>query len=66
MDIIFCVETAIRVGFDLGYKIVVPEDMVAGNARDKDANGRTFELIKKTYGVIVNSEDLLRVWSSYI
>ncbi|MEJ0073100.1 MAG: cysteine hydrolase [Candidatus Saccharibacteria bacterium] len=30
-----CVETAIRNGFDLGYKIVVPADMVATTSADR-------------------------------
>lgn len=65
MDIIYCVESAIRNGFDLGYKIVVPEDMVAGNAKAKEFNERTLELVKKTFGVVVKSEDLVRIWQKY-
>lgn len=62
MDIIFCVETAIRNGYDLGYKIVVPTDMIAGNANSKIMNEKTLELIKKSYGVLTSSEELLHFW----
>lgn len=62
MDTVFCVETAIRNGFDLGYKIVVPDDLVAGNAKYKDMSNRTLELVKKTYGVITTSEELIEMW----
>jgi nicotinamidase-related amidase len=64
MDIIFCVETAIRNGYDLGYKIVVPTDMIAGNANAKEMNDRTLELVKKTYGVLTTSDELIEIWKS--
>jgi nicotinamidase-related amidase len=66
MDIIYCVETAIRVGFDMGYKIVVSEDIVAGNAKYKDLNNKTFEIVRKTYGVLTNSEELRNIWNEYL
>ncbi len=62
MDTIFCVETAIRNGYDLGYKIVVPADMVAGNAKAKEMNDRTLDLVKKTYGVLTTSDELIKLW----
>ncbi|OGB84944.1 hypothetical protein A2994_01195 [candidate division Kazan bacterium RIFCSPLOWO2_01_FULL_48_13] len=62
MDIIFCVETAIRNGYDLGYKIVVPEDLIAGNAKAKELNERTLELVRKTFGVVTNYEELAKIW----
>lgn len=36
MDTYWCVETAIRNAFDLGYKVVVPKDLLACNARRLD------------------------------
>src|SRR4030043_2341009 len=65
MDIVFCVETAIRNGFDLGYKIVVAEDMIAGNARYMDLNNKTLELVKMTFGVVSNSAELIFSWRDY-
>jgi ureidoacrylate peracid hydrolase len=64
MDTIFCVETAIRNGYDLGYKIVVPMDMIAGNAKAKEMNERTLELVKKTYGVLTTSYELIELWKA--
>jgi len=58
----YCVETAVRNGFDLGYKIVVPEDLVATTSRDPTTQRRTLELIGKAYGVVVDSADILRIW----
>jgi len=62
MDTAWCVETAIRNGFDLGYKIVVPEDLVVGNGRHADLHARTLELVHKTFGVVTNSEEIDKIW----
>jgi ureidoacrylate peracid hydrolase len=62
MDIIFCVDTAVRNGFDLGYKIVVVEDMVAGNAKYIDWNKKTLDIIKYGYGMVVTSTELIEAW----
>jgi ureidoacrylate peracid hydrolase len=56
-----CVETAIRNGFDLGYKIVVPRDLVATTASDPEIQTRTLSLVEKTYGVVVDSSDILKI-----
>ena len=63
MDTMYCVETAIRRGFDLGYKIVVAEDLVAQNAKHQHMHNRTFELIGKTFGIITDSAELNRLWA---
>jgi nicotinamidase-related amidase len=63
MDSYYCVETAIRNGFDLGYKIVLPTDLVAGNGRHLDMQERTFRLTEKTFGVLTTSEELEKIWS---
>mgnify|MGYP002867528038 FL=1 len=65
MDTIYCVETAIRNGYDLGYKIVVPHDLVAGNAKDIDLHNRTLELVNRSFGVVVSSEELQNIWLQY-
>ena len=62
VDTQYCVETAIRNGFDLGYKIVVPEDLIATNANKLDMHNRTLELVRKVYGVVVTSADILSAW----
>lgn len=54
-----CVETAIRNGFDIGYKIVVPDDLVATTSKDPDTQERTLRLVKKTYGVVVDSTEVI-------
>jgi ureidoacrylate peracid hydrolase len=64
MDTIFCVETAIRNGYDLGYKIVIPTDMIAGNAKAKEMNERTLELVRKTYGALTTSTELIDIWDA--
>lgn len=65
VDTIFCVETAIRNGFDLGYKIVVPKDLIAGNAKHTELNNRTLELVSKTYGVVSDFEEISGIWENY-
>ena len=62
MDTCYCVETAIRNGFDLGYKIVVPEDLVLGSSKHQEIQDRTLWLVRKTYGVVTLSEELNRLW----
>lgn len=49
-----CVETAIRNGFDLGYKIVVPGDLIGTTSSDPTIQERTLSLVKKTYGTVSN------------
>lgn len=56
-----CVETAIRNGFDIGYKIVVPRDLVATTSKDPDTQERTLRLIEKTYGVAVDSAEIMAI-----
>lgn len=62
MDTYYCVETAIRNGHDLGYKIVVPTDLVAGNAKHIDFHKRTLDLVNKTYGVLSDSNEIAGIW----
>ncbi|MBL8159254.1 cysteine hydrolase [Candidatus Saccharibacteria bacterium] len=54
-----CVETAIRNGFDLGYKIVVPADLVATTSSDPDTQKRTLTLVQKTYGTVSSSQEVI-------
>lgn len=58
-----CVETAIRNGFDFGYKIVVPEDLVSTTSNDPMTQQRTLILVKKTYGVVTSSENIMSILS---
>lgn len=62
MDTYYCVEAAIRNGYDLGYKIVVPEDLVAGNGKHIEMHNRTLELVRKTFGVVSSSRELAEAW----
>ena len=64
MDTIFCVETAVRNGFDLGYKIVVADDLVAGNAKYIEMHNHTLKLVDKYFGVVVRSEEINSIWQS--
>ncbi len=56
-----CVETAIRNGFDIGYKIVVPRDLVATTSKDTGTQERTLQLVEKTYGVIVDYAEVIEI-----
>lgn len=56
-----CVETAIRNGFDIGYKIVVPRDLVATTSKDPGIQARTLRLVEKTYGVVVDSSEIIKI-----
>jgi ureidoacrylate peracid hydrolase len=61
-----CVETAIRNGFDLGYKIVVPADMVATTSKDPETQQRTLNLVQKTYGVVSSFEEVSNLLESKV
>jgi ureidoacrylate peracid hydrolase len=61
-----CVETAVRVGFDLGYKIVVPRDLVGTTSRDPETQNRTLRLVEITFGVVVDSQEIIDVLESGI
>ena len=64
VDTFYCVETAIRNGFDLGYKIVVPEDLVACSAKRKDMHDRTLWLVEHTYGALTTAATLRELWGA--
>lgn len=66
MDTYWCVETAIRNAFDLGYKVVVPEDLVAGNAKNLDLHNRTLELVRRTFGALSTSSEINKIWRQEI
>ena len=56
-----CVETAIRNGFDIGYKIIVPSDLVSTTSNDPDNQVRTLKLVNKTFGVVTNKKELFDI-----
>jgi len=62
VDAQYCVETAIRNGFDLGYKIVVPSDLVECSAAKQQFKLHTMRLVRGTYGAVTTSDELLRHW----
>ena len=59
-----CVETAIRNGFDLGYKIVVPSNLIGTTSSDPTIQERTLNLVKKTYGTVTNLPEITAVLHS--
>lgn len=65
LDSFYCVETAIRNGFDLGYKIVVPKDLIACSGKHREMHERTLWLVEKTYGVVTDAETLQTLWNGY-
>jgi ureidoacrylate peracid hydrolase len=58
-----CVETAIRNGFDLGYKIVVPDDLVATTSNDPLTQVKTLNLVRKTYGTVSSSKEITELFA---
>ncbi len=58
VDTQYCVETAVRHGFDLGYRMVVPRDLVATNGRYRDMHDRTLALVERTFGRVVTAAEL--------
>lgn len=65
VDTFYCVETAIRNGFDLGYKIVVPADLIGANAKHLDRHQNTLTHVRKNYGVLSSSEEIINIWDSH-
>ena len=66
MDTMYCVEAAIRDAFDRGYKVVVPRDLVACNAKNLDLHKHTLRMVDKVFGVVVDSAELNRVWAGFV
>jgi ureidoacrylate peracid hydrolase len=64
MDTYVCVETTLRTAFDLGYKVVLPKDLVAANARHLDWHERTLAIVQKIYGPVVDSSEINQIWAS--
>jgi len=64
VDTQFCVETAVRNGYDLGYKIVLVSDCIGTNAKHIEVHNHTIELVKRSYGVVLTSEELIHIWKS--
>ena len=64
VDTFYCVETAIRNGYDLGYKIVVPEDLVACNAKHLGLHENTLKLVRKSYGIVTSAARLAGIWQA--
>ena len=62
VDTQFCVETAVRNGYDLGYKIVLVEDCIATNNKHIDMHNRTIDLVRNSYGVVIKSSELIKLW----
>jgi nicotinamidase-related amidase len=62
VDTQYCIETAARSAFDLGYRVIVPRDLVATNAKHRTLHERTLELIDRTFGTTTSAEELIRVW----
>lgn len=56
-----CVETAIRNGFDIGYKIVAAKDLIATTSHDPHIQERTLRLVAKTYGVVLHSSEIITI-----
>lgn len=59
----FCVETAVRNAFDLGFKVVVPKDLIANNGRKVHREEILLELVETWYGVVTTSEEISTIWT---
>ncbi|MBI4836578.1 MAG: cysteine hydrolase family protein [Candidatus Abawacabacteria bacterium] len=62
VDSEFCIETAVRNAFDLGFKVVVPKDLIANNARKVHREERLLELVETWYGAVTTSEEITLLW----
>lgn len=59
-----CVESTVRHGFDIGYHVVVPYDCVS--SWDKDLHEATLNNVRYRFGLVVNSEDIVDLWSGRV
>jgi ureidoacrylate peracid hydrolase len=60
-----CIETAIRNGFGLGYKNVVPSDLVGTTSNDPEAQTVTLNRVKKTFGVVTSLDKVTHIITAY-
>jgi nicotinamidase-related amidase len=64
MDTHYCVEATVRHGFDQGYKIVIPKDAVANNAKHTKFHQNTLQLVESTFGTLTDTENVIRIWNN--
>jgi len=64
VETIFCIETAVRSAFDLGYKVVVPKDLIAGNPKYPELNNHTLTMIERFFGVLTTKEEIIDTWNN--
>ncbi len=66
VDAEYCVENAIRSAFDLGFKIVVPSDLIATNAKKNHRQERLLELLEANFGVVSSAGEISALWSAQL
>ena len=60
-----CVETAIRNGFDLGYKIIVPSDLVGTTSNDPATQTITLKRVGKTFGMVSSLGEISQILTGH-
>lgn len=60
----YCVEVAARNAFDLGFKIVLAEDLIGTNAKYLHEQETFFGIVRRTMGEVVTSRQLLELWEA--
>ncbi len=64
VDTHICVEGTVRDGFDLGYRMLVLEDLVATRASAASSHQSSLAVIRRYFGLVLTSADLLQRWES--
>lgn len=63
VDSEYCVESSVRSAFDLGFKVIVPKDLIATNAKKVHREERFLELVDSTFGIVSSSGEIMNNWS---
>ncbi len=64
VDTHICVESTVRHGYDLGYRMIVLSDLVATRRSDIARHENSLKLSERYFGIVTTSAELLEIWGA--
>ena len=65
VEIVCCILYAVLGAEERGFKTVIPRDLVSGVDEDKKEQDNLLHIIDKSYGPVVSSEEILKIWDKH-
>lgn len=57
-----CVDSTMRSAFNLGYNVIIPEDLVAMPSQFKAQHDMTLSICKTLFGYVPKSDEIINAW----